>query len=51
MDEVRRQPVPHNLRTQAHDLHVVVLHGLVSAVDVVDDGGADARDLVARDNR
>ena len=46
-DQVRCQPVPHNLGPDAHDLHIVMLHRLVGTVDIVDDGGPNARDLIA----
>jgi hypothetical protein len=44
--EIEGEPVSDNLGAQTQDVHVVVLHALVGRVDVVADGGANARVFV-----
>src|SRR5689334_4441818 len=49
--EVRGEFFPHDLGSQAQDVHVVVLYPLVRRVRVVADRSADPRKLVGRDRR
>ena len=51
VNQVPGQPEADDLRAQTHHVHIVVLHGLMGAVPVVQDGGANASDLVGGDRR
>jgi len=49
--DLSRQLIPHDSRPEAQDVHVVVLHALVSRVRVVAHCRPDSPHLVCRDRR